>query len=486
MGAIYSAAQVTLVAAAGSDPSYGLPGVLSRPRLVPASRRIRNMWLKPVPRFVQLAEVAESAWASRAWTFQEFYRSRRRLIFTESRVIFVCNSEIKYEIALSINIWPGSGGSSSEDGHWLRRWLPHYGVASDERSVLTAIDRAAGHLQAYSSRNLTDDSDSLDAIAGALDSHHKDFVYHVWGALFRQAAEYTNDSPSARLQYCNDACSVCGCGRSFPIKSRQSTTENDNRLDPVPLSGLQDHHKMDIPFAHQTADRSSMVAHPQQSEMALTWYHHKRARRRPGFPSWSSLGWEGPISWYRLSPDNEDSPIALTHACRARVHFARFSCDLLDYSLPGQESIDSIPPLLEITVRMTKLDLVLDGKYSQVALGMSANYKYILRLDWDVDPTSLNSKQLVGALLDGHAGQKPESFMLLLAQYGDVLERVGLVYLPRSRSLLRVDGMRQNDLMPLAGLAERIAANTFLRSYSSDYGAWWQNIFGDYRPIVIG
>jgi hypothetical protein len=101
MDEIYAAAQVTLVAAAGSDPSYGLPGVSSQSRPVPKSEKIGDLWLTLLPRPVQLAEVAESKWASWAWTFQEFHRSRRRLIFTRHQAIFVCNSGMQYEIALS-------------------------------------------------------------------------------------------------------------------------------------------------------------------------------------------------------------------------------------------------------------------------------------------------------------------------------------------------------------------------------------------------
>jgi len=198
MGDIYAAAQLTIVAAAGYDPTYGLPGVLSRPRLVPKAEKIGTIWLKPLPRLIQLAEVAESKWASRAWTFQEFYRSRRRLIFTQNQMIFICNSQMKYELALSGTKWTASNDSPTEDGYWARRWLPHCGAAKGQSHLWTTIDRAAGHLQAYSDRHLSYDSDSLDAISGALDSLRQESVYHVWGALFRYATEHAGDSTLER------------------------------------------------------------------------------------------------------------------------------------------------------------------------------------------------------------------------------------------------------------------------------------------------
>lgn len=426
MGDIYSAAQVTLVVAAGSDASYGLPGVMSKPRFVPKAEKIGTTWLKLLPRRIKLAEVAESKWASRGWTFQEFYRSRRRLIFTEHQVIFMCNSQIRYKIALSGINWPGPDSPSTEDGYWARRWLPHCGVAKDLKSIWTAIDRAAGHLQAYSNRNLTYDSDSLDAIAGALDSLRKDSVHHIWGALFRHTA------PRAK------------------------------------------------------ANQHSVLGRTQQTDMALTWYHQKRARRRPGFPSWSSLGWEGPIIWHRWWFDEKESPIVLSNARRARLHFPASCCDLLNFDPAQQESIDSTPPRLELTLRTAKLDLVIYGNQShEVELELSAHYKYALIPDWDADPISLSAKSLVGALLHGWGGKNLEAFVLVLAPCGDVLARVGLVHLPRSRDLLRVDHVR-NGSLPIHGYSDRKAANEFLQSYSSDYGAWWKNIFGDYRTITIG
>jgi len=492
MGDIYSAAQVTLVAAAGSDPSYGFPGVLS-PRLIPEAENIQTMWLKPLPRLVQLLEVAESRWASRAWTFQEFYRSRRRLIITDNQVIFVCNSQIRYEIALSGINWPGSDGLSTEDEYWARRWLPHSEVVMGQRSIWTTIDRAAGYLEAYSTRHLTYDSDSLDAIAGALDSLRKDFVYHVWGALFRHAAVHAIDSLSARLRHCNDAYSVREHGRPISTGSRHSTNRDDNELEPVHVSGSRDFQSINPSFTPPNTDQYSALEHGQQVEMALTWYHKRLPRQRSSFPSWSSLGWEGPLSWYRWASDNEESPIVLVHAQKARLHFPKFSCDLSEFVSALQESIDITAPLLEITVRTTKLDLVRPRdrtlkRYdleTEVALEMNAQYKYVLWVQWDVDPASLSADGLVGALLDGQAGDNPESFVLVLAPYGDAFERVGLVHLPESRYLLSVDFMRQPNLKPLAGYDEREAADAFLKNYSWHDGAWWQSLFGDYHPALI-
>jgi len=223
-------------------------------------------------------------------------------------------------------------------------------------------------------------------------------------------------------------------------------------------------------------------------EMALSWYHTTRGRRRLGFPSWSSLGWEGPLSWHRSFDhyDDERYPVTLTHVCRARLHFPSFVCDLADFDPMDQESLDSIPPNIEITLRTAKLELPPNGEQSLVAVEMCADYKYVFRLDWDVDPTLLSTKELVGVLLHGKVGKQLEPFILVLALYGEVLERVGLVRPLGFRDRLWSDDLRRRDFKPPTGKREGAEGREFLKTYSSKYGVGWQSLFGDYRPVVIG
>jgi hypothetical protein len=63
-------AAMTIVAAAGKDSSYGLPGV-SRSRHEQAYLSLPNVELIEI--HSGLASLRESSWASRAWTLQEAY-----------------------------------------------------------------------------------------------------------------------------------------------------------------------------------------------------------------------------------------------------------------------------------------------------------------------------------------------------------------------------------------------------------------------------
>ncbi|KAF2034271.1 hypothetical protein EK21DRAFT_50030, partial [Setomelanomma holmii] len=88
MGRITSQAHFTTVAAAGSDCGYGLPGVSARDRTPQECLPIDQEVLM---QFYDTSEkLSASTWASRGWTFQEDCLSRRRLIFTEQEVSFLC------------------------------------------------------------------------------------------------------------------------------------------------------------------------------------------------------------------------------------------------------------------------------------------------------------------------------------------------------------------------------------------------------------
>src|ERR1700760_1263800 len=89
MDLIYEHAEMTIVAAGGEDPSYGLPGVSTRLRPPAATSVVSGLELRALPHNpVDL--VRHSKWNTRGWTYQEGLLSRRRVIFTDSEVYFDC------------------------------------------------------------------------------------------------------------------------------------------------------------------------------------------------------------------------------------------------------------------------------------------------------------------------------------------------------------------------------------------------------------
>jgi hypothetical protein len=67
MGAIYSSAQITIIAAAGESPSFGIPGISRSHECVDRYEALDTGYL-----FLQTPLVddviANSVWASRAWS----------------------------------------------------------------------------------------------------------------------------------------------------------------------------------------------------------------------------------------------------------------------------------------------------------------------------------------------------------------------------------------------------------------------------------
>jgi hypothetical protein len=91
MNVIYSDAALTIVAAAGDGPHHGLPGINHTYRPSPAIIT-RPSSLEYMAIHEPMLELSGSTWGTRAWTFQEYYLSRRRLIFTDTQVYLTCKT----------------------------------------------------------------------------------------------------------------------------------------------------------------------------------------------------------------------------------------------------------------------------------------------------------------------------------------------------------------------------------------------------------
>ncbi|KAI3316950.1 heterokaryon incompatibility protein-domain-containing protein [Xylariaceae sp. AK1471] len=132
MDMIYAAANITIVAASGTNAMYGLPGALPRSRQTsqPTERVYEVTMLLEAQ---SLSEVLDtSCWRTRAWTYQEEYFSTRLLIFSDNYVYFKCRVEDTCEdIAIE------DGGVQSyflESGPTSAVWLRAQDRSSSEES----------------------------------------------------------------------------------------------------------------------------------------------------------------------------------------------------------------------------------------------------------------------------------------------------------------------------------------------------------------
>ena len=181
MAWIYECAEFTIVAAAGSDASYGLPGAGSTKRAAGTQPQVQvspNLHLLSSlsdPRII----VKESVWSTRGWTYQEGVLSNRRLVFTDQQVYFECRgmavqesldlplllfheeSGKKMESFVRSGIFRGSGEANytAIDSTWGF-------IDDDSPELYHSILRLDDHICTFTAKNLSYDEDSLLAFEG--------------------------------------------------------------------------------------------------------------------------------------------------------------------------------------------------------------------------------------------------------------------------------------------------------------------------------
>ncbi|XXH02412.1 hypothetical protein Hte_008787 [Hypoxylon texense] len=174
MDAVYANSELTIVAAAGLDGNYGLPGVSSRSRVATPAAELgesRVLWFQN-----PLASIRKSKWHTRGWTYQEAFLSRRRLVFLDDQTYFECGSAEHCEVI--------QGPPSLRNlfytwrfrkiGLWSHSEQKHY------HELFEYLNTILGD---YTARELRYDSDSLLALAGILPHLRAtpSGLRHVWG-----------------------------------------------------------------------------------------------------------------------------------------------------------------------------------------------------------------------------------------------------------------------------------------------------------------
>ena len=163
MDLIYSGAHLTIIAAAGHDPDFGLPGVSSTHRVPQARIQIGNHTLCSTMEDPTRV-IKHSTWMSRAWTFQEALFSRRRLVFTEQQVYYECMATSWTETVNFERDWPYGNMFVNQD------------ITGRPRNIFKFVHE-------YSRRMLTYEKDVLKVFLGVFRAFEagKHPVYHYWG-----------------------------------------------------------------------------------------------------------------------------------------------------------------------------------------------------------------------------------------------------------------------------------------------------------------
>ncbi|KAM0440765.1 hypothetical protein ACHAPT_000066 [Fusarium lateritium] len=208
MDSIYNNAELTIIAAAGGDAQYGLPGVGSRPRSTQQIVKVGNMEIVPTMRHPHAA-IQSSRWSKRAWTFQEGVLSRRRLVFTDDQMYFECGAMNCHE---SVTNMPERGDDWSDTEYCeqiecsldqlhvsynfeLNSTLRPGILGWDDKQRFGQPDREDLHanfvrflemVKIYSARELSSTFDALRAFDGVANKFEvlTDRVNQLWGIPF--------------------------------------------------------------------------------------------------------------------------------------------------------------------------------------------------------------------------------------------------------------------------------------------------------------
>jgi hypothetical protein len=256
MAAIYGNAAVTVIAATGKDENCGLPGIgTNRSTTLPTAYigEITVLFTSKDPQ----AAIDSSKWSTRGWTFQEAILSHRRLVFTEQQVYFECNAMNVFEglhIPLdSLHIKDRTKSYENlRGGVFGRNRRAKFGrFVHEKQGQAEVFSQYLSHVEEYSVRKLSFAADLLNAFLGIAQQfwYRRHAIHNVWG----------------------------------------------------------------LPYPALLEERESGFVH------SMTWCHTKSCwdisrspHRRTQFPSWSWVGWEGPVR-YQISYSKKELLLKTSH-----------------------------------------------------------------------------------------------------------------------------------------------------------------------------
>ncbi|KAI0600664.1 heterokaryon incompatibility protein-domain-containing protein [Biscogniauxia sp. FL1348] len=177
MGAIYAAADLVLVAAAGEDASAGLPGTAENPRPeTPVCRASTAGGYRVEIVRVQhdlSSKLQETKWLTRGWTYQEWAFARRSLLVFKDEMFLICpGATLLQREAYSWRAPPDARELESRDFH--REFGPLSFRGSTHWHMRNALSSSgswrsyADNVEEYTTRDLSFSRDRLRAFQGVL------------------------------------------------------------------------------------------------------------------------------------------------------------------------------------------------------------------------------------------------------------------------------------------------------------------------------
>lgn len=170
--------QVTIVAGS-SDAWIGLPGVSRDGRRAQMRLSLGESELISIPSGYEWQQLP---WANRGWTLQEGCLSRRRIIFCEEQVLYLCEQMFCLEgIAQIPPPWQSCYKAINNDT--IRKYIPSIYDRDIWGLSYNPVGMARDILTSYCPRVLSFSQDALNACLGLLNVSE---VTHFWGVPIGQ------------------------------------------------------------------------------------------------------------------------------------------------------------------------------------------------------------------------------------------------------------------------------------------------------------
>ncbi|KAF2752158.1 HET-domain-containing protein [Sporormia fimetaria CBS 119925] len=176
-------------------------------------RRLRLVSTMQEPR----VSIQKSKWSTRGWTYQEGVLSNRRLVFTPEQVYWECNAMAVCEtVNMSFKAVEHSSGHQmadymlsgifQEDLH-NEEELQYGFHSSDKGDVGDQVLQLDGHIEAFTSRDLTKEEDSLKAFLGVAARYRTDAGLLVLMGLPVWTGPFSDDAPGLQYTFALSLCS---------------------------------------------------------------------------------------------------------------------------------------------------------------------------------------------------------------------------------------------------------------------------------------
>ncbi|KAK1750919.1 heterokaryon incompatibility protein-domain-containing protein [Echria macrotheca] len=163
MDSVYRNSALTIIAAAGNNPHYGLPGISTRLREPYPSITLGSHHLVFAP--YAKRDTYGSTWGARGWTYQEGLLARRKLVFTDKTVYFQCSGMHAIEsISVPLTKITEFRDQKLTKRADISRVFPYGGISDMEMYA---------RIGEYMPRKFTFESDALNAFRGVLSASER-------------------------------------------------------------------------------------------------------------------------------------------------------------------------------------------------------------------------------------------------------------------------------------------------------------------------